>query len=209
MFSYSKWNSKMIITFFRTFTTWGYLYSQFLQRLWFLGFCLFSKKTWVLAARLGARNFTRALGYAKHPLSVVHAFADARFPRRTLSQMHAFLDMGHLCSTANIRSGLYWVHIHQGAQMFKTIFSSIPRCMRNINQMELSRNIELKKSCKLFWKSNWGFDPVRAIRLSKICIFNQNIATFFWFSIFWNCILISVPYIQGNARKNGIWNLKT
>ena len=92
MFSYSKWNSKMIITFFRTFTTWGYLYSQFLQRLWFLGFCLFSKKTWVLAARLGARNFTRALGYAKHPLSVVHAFADARFHRRTLSQTHAFAD---------------------------------------------------------------------------------------------------------------------
>ena len=62
------------------------------KRLCFLGFCHFSKKIWVLAARLGARNFTRALGYAKHPLSVVHAFADARFRRRTLSQTHAFAD---------------------------------------------------------------------------------------------------------------------
>ena len=62
------------------------------KRLCFLGFCHFSKKIWVLAARLGARNFTRALGYAKHPLSVAHAFADARFCRRTLSQTHAFAD---------------------------------------------------------------------------------------------------------------------
>ena len=62
------------------------------QRLCFLGFCHFSKKTWVLAARLGARNFTRALGYAKHPLSVAHAFADARFCRRTLLQTLAFAD---------------------------------------------------------------------------------------------------------------------
>ena len=41
---------------------------------------------------MGARNFTRALGYAKHPLSVAHAFADARFRRRMLSQTHAFAD---------------------------------------------------------------------------------------------------------------------
>ena len=39
---------------------------------------------------MGARNFTRVLGYAKHPLSVAHAFADARFCRRTLSQRYAF-----------------------------------------------------------------------------------------------------------------------
>ena len=62
------------------------------KRLCFLGFCHFSKKIWVLAARLGARNFTRVLGYAKHPLSVAHAFADARFRRRTLSHTHAFAD---------------------------------------------------------------------------------------------------------------------
>ena len=62
------------------------------QRLCFLGFSYFSKKTWVLAARLGTRNFTRALGYAKHPLSVAHAFADARFCRRTLLQTLAFAD---------------------------------------------------------------------------------------------------------------------
>ena len=39
---------------------------------------------------MGARNFTRVLGYAKHPLSVAHAFADARFCRRTLSHTYAF-----------------------------------------------------------------------------------------------------------------------
>ena len=44
----------------------------------------------LLAARLGAMTFTRALGYAKHPLSVMPAFAYARFRRRTLSQIHAF-----------------------------------------------------------------------------------------------------------------------
>ena len=95
------------------------------QRLCFLGFCHFSKKTWVLAARLGARNFTRALGYAKHPLSVVHAFADARFRRRTLSQTHAcadarfrrrtllqtheFADGGQPCFTAMQRANI-WGH---------------------------------------------------------------------------------------------------
>ena len=42
----------------------------------------FSKKTRLLAARLGARNFTRALGYAKHPLSGVQAFADAGIHRQ-------------------------------------------------------------------------------------------------------------------------------
>ena len=62
------------------------------QRLCFLGFCHFSKKTWVLAARLGARNFTRALGYAKHPLPVLHAYADARLRRRSLTQTLAYAD---------------------------------------------------------------------------------------------------------------------
>ena len=42
---------------------------------------------------MGARNFTWALGYAKHPLSVAHAFVVARFCIRTLSQMHAFADV--------------------------------------------------------------------------------------------------------------------
>ena len=51
-----------------------------------MGFWHFSKKIWVLAARLVARNFTRALGYAKRPLSVVHAFAGARERRRPLSR---------------------------------------------------------------------------------------------------------------------------
>ena len=39
---------------------------------------------------MGARNFTRVLGYAKHPLSMAHAFDGARFRRRTLSQRYAF-----------------------------------------------------------------------------------------------------------------------
>ena len=56
----------------------------FLPGLCFQGYCHFSKKMRVLAARLGARNFTRALGYAKHPLSVVQFFAVARFRSRTL-----------------------------------------------------------------------------------------------------------------------------
>ena len=46
-----------------------------------------------LAAQFGAMTLTRALGYAKHPLSVVHTFADARFRRRTLAQTHAFADV--------------------------------------------------------------------------------------------------------------------
>ena len=44
-------------------------------------FVTLSKK---MGARLGDRNFTRALGYAKHPLSVVQFFAVARFRSRTL-----------------------------------------------------------------------------------------------------------------------------
>ena len=72
----------------------------FLPGLCFQGYCHFSKKMRVLAARLGARNFTRALGYAKRPLSVVLAFADARLRRRTLSQTHAFAWGGHRWVTA-------------------------------------------------------------------------------------------------------------
>ena len=37
-------------------------------------------------------TFTRALGYAKRPLLVVHAFADARFRWGTLSPTHTFAD---------------------------------------------------------------------------------------------------------------------
>ena len=55
-------------------------------------FSPFSKKIGRLAARFGAITFTRAVGYAKRPLLVVHAFADARFRWRTLSLMHAFAD---------------------------------------------------------------------------------------------------------------------
>ena len=55
-------------------------------------FLPFSKKIGRLAARFGAMTFTRALGYAKRPLSVVRAFADARFRMRTLSHMHALGD---------------------------------------------------------------------------------------------------------------------
>ena len=62
------------------------------KRLCFPDLLHFSKKIGVLGARLGARNFTRVLGYAKHPLSVAHAFADARFCRRTLLQTLAFAD---------------------------------------------------------------------------------------------------------------------
>ena len=62
------------------------------ERLCFPDLLHFSKKIGVLGARLGARNFTRVLGYAKHPLSVAHAFAYARFRRRTLSPTLAFAD---------------------------------------------------------------------------------------------------------------------
>ena len=53
------------------------------NRLCFPDVFHFSKKIGFLAARLGARNFTRALGYAKRLLSVVHAYADARLRRRS------------------------------------------------------------------------------------------------------------------------------
>ena len=65
------------------------------KNLCFPGFWPFSKKMGLLAARYGAMTFTRALGYAKRPLSVVLAFADARLGRRTLSQTHAFASGGH------------------------------------------------------------------------------------------------------------------
>ena len=55
-------------------------------------YSFFPKKNGVLAARLGARNFTRGLGYAKHPLPVLHVFADARFSRRSLTQTQAYAD---------------------------------------------------------------------------------------------------------------------
>ena len=42
------------------------------NRLCFPDVFHFSKKIGFLAARLGARNFTRALGYAKRPLSPLH-----------------------------------------------------------------------------------------------------------------------------------------
>ena len=150
MFSYSKWNSKMIITFFRTFTTWGYLYSQFLQRLWFLGFCLFSKKTWVLAARLGARNFTRALGYAKHPLSVVHAFADARFRRRTLAQTHAFAD------TRFRRRGTTLLHSYAKSQHLGSLYLGVGYTIRPRWYFE---KVSWTKSYNHFWVllSIWNY----------------------------------------------------
>ena len=59
----------------------------------FPGFLPFSKKIGRLVARFGAMTFTRVLGYAKRPLLVVHAFADARFRWRTLSLTHAFADV--------------------------------------------------------------------------------------------------------------------
>ena len=62
------------------------------KNLCFPKFLPFSKKIGRLAARFGAMTFTRALGYAKRPLSVVRAFADARFRRRRLSQVHTFAD---------------------------------------------------------------------------------------------------------------------
>ena len=57
-----------------------------------IGILSFSKKIWVLVARLVTRNFTRGLGYAKPPLPVAHAFADARLRRRTPPQAQAFED---------------------------------------------------------------------------------------------------------------------
>ena len=62
------------------------------KNLCFPGFSPFSKKIGRLAARFGAMTFTRALGYAKRPLLVVHAFADARFRWRMLLLTHAFAD---------------------------------------------------------------------------------------------------------------------
>ena len=62
------------------------------KNLCFPGFLPFSKKMGRLAARFGTMTFTRALGYAKRPLLVVHDFADARFRWRRLSLTHAFAD---------------------------------------------------------------------------------------------------------------------
>ena len=75
-----------------------------------LGFTLFfPKKNGVLAARLGARNFTRALGYAKHPLSVVHAFADARLCRRTLFHTGEIANSLAVVASKNVNMGTnYW-----------------------------------------------------------------------------------------------------
>ena len=66
------------------------------KRLCFPDLLHFSKKIGVLGARLGARNFTRALGYAKCPLSVALAFAGASF--RILKLSHLKVTAGsHLC----------------------------------------------------------------------------------------------------------------
>ena len=48
------------------------------KRLCFHDFLPFSKKNGFLAARLVARNFTRAVGYANRPLSPLHDIAVAR-----------------------------------------------------------------------------------------------------------------------------------
>ena len=53
----------MLFTISSTLT----LFLPGLEKLCFQGYCHFSKKMRVLAARLGARNFTRVLGYAKRP----------------------------------------------------------------------------------------------------------------------------------------------
>ena len=44
MFSYSKWNSKMIITFLHTFTTWGYYIANSYRDYDFWDFVFFLKK---------------------------------------------------------------------------------------------------------------------------------------------------------------------
>ena len=66
----------------------------FLSETMSLGFTHFSKKNGVLAARLVTRNFTRGLGYAKPPLPMAHASADARLRRRRPPQTHAPADAG-------------------------------------------------------------------------------------------------------------------
>ena len=55
------------------------------DRLCFPDVLHFSKKIGVLAARLVARNFTLALGYAKHPLSPLRDFALYRHRVRHIS----------------------------------------------------------------------------------------------------------------------------
>ena len=81
-----------IVTCGRLFYTCSNMTQMCPKNLCFPGFSPFSKKIGRLAARFGAMTFTRALGYAKRPLLVVHAFADARFRWRTLSPTHAFAD---------------------------------------------------------------------------------------------------------------------
>ena len=56
------------------------------KRLCFPDLLHFSKKIGVLGARLGSRNFTRALGYAKHPLSPMPDFALGRYRVGHISQ---------------------------------------------------------------------------------------------------------------------------
>ena len=65
------------------------------KRLCFPDLLHFSKKIGVLGARLGARNFTRVLGYAKHPLSPMPDFALARHR------------VGHISQPANIAVDRY------------------------------------------------------------------------------------------------------
>ena len=50
-------------------------------------------------------TFTRALGYAKHPLSVVHAFADARFRRRTLFHTGDIANSLAVVASKNVNMG--------------------------------------------------------------------------------------------------------
>ena len=56
------------------------------KRLCFPDVLLFSKKICVLAARMVARNFTRALGYAKRPLSPMPDFVLGRHRVGHISQ---------------------------------------------------------------------------------------------------------------------------
>ena len=70
------------------------------KRLCFSGVLPFSKKTGFLAARLVARNFTRALGYANRPLLPLPGIAVGRHCScQTSRSLHLALDRLSCCIT--------------------------------------------------------------------------------------------------------------
>ena len=133
-----------------------------------MGFLHFPKKIWVLAARLVARNFTRALGYAKRPLSVALAFAGAPF--RILKLSHLKVTAGsHLCKIgAKIRGGRlslgvgYTVGFSEKVIRFSLfIFFWFTTHILSTNPKKVVQNINFKNSPPTFpvWRGLRAYYP--------------------------------------------------